>query len=340
MQMLKKTMAIILIAMTAVFAQSSEKKEEIIPFVFNWNAPKVEAANPYAHSTTNFHLSMLSGRVKSVQGIQIGLIQNYVKDDFIGYNGTLFYSQVGGNYSGFQSVGFVSQVKGDFVGINESGIYSSVTGNFTGVQTGGLVSDVKGSFKGAQFSSVLNRTTDITGAQIGGIVNIAENVKGIQIGLVNRSKKLDGIAIGLVNLSEEGNVYGIGWAGGSCDYSAGIKFAPNDYWYTIISIGDIQDSDEMGNMHVLESRMGLHYQLFGPIYIEGDLGSGTALPYNIDDWEDSDNIWGIFDARAALGVKIGKRFSVFGGLSTSYKGHGKKWADDFTETKPFIGIQF
>jgi hypothetical protein len=45
----------------------------------------------------------------------------------------------------------------------------------------------------------------------------------------------------------------------------------------------------------------------------------------------------------ALGLKIGSRLSIFGGVSRSFIGSGDddNWMDDaVAETNPFFGIQF
>lgn len=373
--MIKKCFVVILMIMSALFGQKSEEmdKNVVVPVIFSWKDSKIDQFNPHSEIETNFHITLLSGRVAAVRGIQLGIISNHVKRDFIGYDATGICSRIAGNYAGYQTVGILSKVAGNFTGIQETGIYSEVGGDFIGIQSAGIASITTGFLKGAQlsgivnraqtvkggqFTGIINKATDVvgvqsagivnkagnvTGAQISGIVNKADHVKGVQIGIVNRSKKLDGIAIGLVNLSDEGSVHAIGWAGGSCDFSGGLKFAPNDYWYTLLTFGDIQDHDQLKSRHVFESRMGLHYPLLSGLYIEGDLGTGIALSYNMDDWEEEENNYQTFDARLALGLKIGSRLSIFGGVSRSFIGSGDddNWMDDaVAETNPFFGIQF
>ena len=372
---------VLLLIMTTIFAQENMEQETlmgnnqnietIIPFKFSFMDSKNENLNPYANKTTNFHISIFSGRVGGVQGLQLGGISNYVKNDFIGYDGTGIYSEVGGNFAGVQNTGLVSIVKGRFTGVQDVGIYSFVGSDFLGVQATGIMNRVEGSFSGVQMSGIINETEDVLGVQMAGIinnaqdvegvqmsgivnnakdvegvqtsgiVNNADHVKGVQIGLINRSKKLDGIAIGLINLSESGNVYGVGWAGGASDYQAGIKFAPNDYWYTIISGGRMNGSAGKPDRHVIQSHMGIHYPFTSKFYIEADISSGAAMPMNFDNWDDEDNFDHIAEGRIAVGYKIGSRISIFGGISSYSIGD----EDDFfaggsSETKPFIGIQF
>ncbi len=375
--MMKKLILAMLMMLTVMFAEKYDSyfdNGNVKPLVFSVMDSKNEAENPNSDVTTNFHLTLFSGRVKNVLGLQLGLISNDVANDFIGYDGTFIYSRVGGNYAGYQTTGLVNRVEGEFTGIQESGIYSYIGENLLGFQTAGIIGKVMGDVKGAQFAGIINEAKDVTGAQFSGIVNKADDVegaqftgvvnnakdvtgiqssgivnnaghvKGIQIGLVNRSKKLDGIAIGLVNVSEEGSVHAIGWAGGAVDYQAGLKFAPNDYWYTILTFGDIQNDGDLGDNHTFQSYMGLQYPVMSKVYVAADIGTGIALPYNVEQWENEEDIWGIFEARVSVGYKIFDRLTVFGGVSQSYYGHGDdEKFDDFEEierTRPFFGIQF
>jgi len=371
--MFKKSLVVLVLMMTVVFAgEDYFDREKVKPFVFSVLDAENEFENSHANASTNFHITLFSGRVQNVYGLQLGLIANNVSNDFLGYDATGIYSNINGNFAGFQTVGIVGKVAGEFTGIQESGIYSYAGANFLGVQNAGLVGKIEGNLQGIQASGIvstakevrggqfsgivnnadevvgvqhagiINNADDVTGVQVAGIVNNADYVKGVQIGLVNRSKKLDGIAIGLINLSDEGSVHLTGWAGGSSDIQAGLKFAPNDYWYTILSFGDIQDSDEIGNSHTIQTYMGLQYPVTNRFWIAGDIGSGIALPYDFDQWEDEENIWGIFEARAMVGFKIFNRVSIYGGISQSYMGHDDKHDDfdEFEKTQPFFGIQF
>jgi len=372
--MFQKCFVVLVLMVVTIIAQESEsylKNQQIVPVVFSVMDSKNDLNNPNSDVTTNFHITLFSGKVKSVLGIQLGVISNNVLDDFFGYDATGIYSRTGGNYSGYQTVGLVGRVEGSFTGIQESGIYSYVGKDFLGIQTTGVMGKVEGNFQGGQFSGLINETNDITGVQFSGIVNKAsdvegaqfagiinsakdivgvqsagifnnaEHVKGVQIGLINHSTKLDGIALGLINLSDEGRIHAVGWAGGISKYQVGIKFAPNDYWYTILSFGDIQNDDQMGDKYLIQSRMGLHYAVLPVLYMEADLGSGTAFPHNLDNWKDSENFWQILEARMALGFKFGSRLSVFGGISTNYAGQFEELDDNIKgKITPFFGIQF
>ena len=358
--MFNKSLVVLVVMMTTIFADEDYfNRDKVKPLIFSVMDSENEFDNSNANASTNFHITLFSGKVRNVYGLQLGLIANNVSNDFLGYDGTGIYSRIGGDFAGFQTVGIVGKVGGEFTGIQESGIYSYAGADFLGVQNGGLigkiVGDLKGiqasgiistasDVKGGQYAGIVNNADDVSGVQTAGIINNAGYVKGVQIGLINRSEKLDGIAIGLINVSDEGSVHLTGWSGGANDYQAGLKFAPNDYWYTILSVGDIQDPDEIGDSHTLSSYMGLQYPITNRFWIAGDIGSGIALPYNLDNIKDEEDIWGIFETRVQVGFKIFNKLSIYGGISQSYMAHGDDCDhDDFEEfekTQPFFGIQF
>ncbi len=371
--MMKKLITVMTMMVMLLFADNYDNylnNSEVKPLVFSF----ADSKNTNDDVTTNFHLTLFNGRVENVLGLQLGLVVNQVENDFIGFDATGIYSRVGGNYAGYQTSGVVNKVGGDFTGIQESGIYSAIGGDLLGIQGTGIVGKVGGDLNGAQFTGIVSEATDVNGAQFSGIVNKAADVngaqfsgivntadevnglqssgivnkaghvKGVQMGLINRSKKLDGIALGLINISDDGSIHPITWADDAGDYNAGLKFAPNDYWYTILTVGNLQNDDDFGKNHTLRNYMGLQYPISPRFYVAADIGSGIALPYNTEKWENEEDIWGIFEARVSIRFKIFDRLSIFGGVSHATYGHGDdEKFDDFKaieKTRPFFGIQF
>lgn len=325
-----------------------------LPFAFSISGGSNSILNPWKDKVVNFHLSLFSGQVKGVQGLQLGLISNRVTSDFVGYDATGIYSRVDGNFSGFQAGALISRVDGHFVGMQSGGIINNVGSDFFGLQAAGILNRVRGSFTGIQVSGILNESqnvryvqiagisnqaADVEGVQISGIVNEAKHVKGVQIGLVNRSEKLDGIAIGLVNLSESGSVHIVSWASSNEDYQVGVKFAPNDYWYTTLTVG--QQTNELGQKQLtsFESHLGFHIPLVAKFYTEIDLGTGNTIPSKFMDWESNDSQQ-ILEARLGLGIRITPRLSIVGGISNKRVYSDQDfWSQSNDALKPFIGIQ-
>ena len=235
-----------------------QETTNVIPFIFSFFDSSDPTMNPFAELTTNFHLTIISGRVGSVVGLQIGAFVNHVKYDLTGYDAT--------------------------------GISSTVEGDYSGYQTTGITNQVEGSFKGIQIAGISNNTKQLEGLQIAGIVNSADQVNGIQIGLVNLSGELNGIAIGPVNISKAGSVQGVGWSGGAMEMNAGIKFAPNDYWYTILSLGRGGDFTDDEDETSIGYYMGFRFPLLVPsFFAELDIGGNSVLSgdlFDDRDWED------------------------------------------------------
>jgi hypothetical protein len=93
-----------------------------------------------------------SGTNGTVRGVQWALLLNLVEQDFRGYQGTLLVNRVGGDFSGFQS-GFVNATMGDFGGLQLGWFGNESQGHMRGVQVG--------------------------------LCNVADDLKGLQLGLLN-----------------------------------------------------------------------------------------------------------------------------------------------------------
>ena len=326
-----------------------------IPFAFSIVGSSNPNTNLFYNRTTNFHISLFSGNVRSVQGLQVGAVSNFVRSDFFGYDATGIYSQVGGNFSGSQASGIIGNVKGNFFGLQTAGVVNRVGGDFFGLQSSGIVNVVEGDFTGIQVSGVTNQAAnvnflqiagvkneskDVEGVQISGVINKADHVRGVQIGLINKSKKLDGIAIGLINLSEAGSVHLVSWGTSPENIQAGIKFAPNDYWYTILSLGNTSGLDDTKALRAFQGRMGIHLDLVQRLFVEMDLGGGNSIPNNFSNLDHASDYHSVIEARLSMGYKIGSRLSVVGGVSNTKIGDDVSWLhQDKGEIKPFFGIQ-
>ncbi|HTF17649.1 MAG TPA: STN and carboxypeptidase regulatory-like domain-containing protein [Chryseolinea sp.] len=78
--------------------------------------------------------------------------------------------------------GVMNFTAGNHVGGQGAGVMNFSAGNVTGAQGGGMINFAAKKLTGAQVSGVLNYATDVHGLQLG-LVNIADSVKGVPIGL-------------------------------------------------------------------------------------------------------------------------------------------------------------
>ena len=91
-------------------------------------------------------------------------------------------------------------------GAQASAIYNRAQ-TFSGFQGAGIFNSANDT-KGSQVAGIFNTAHDIKGLQVAGIFNYAQNVENgsVQVGLVNVAKEVQGFQIGLLNLSKNGVV--------------------------------------------------------------------------------------------------------------------------------------
>ncbi len=136
------------------------------------------------HNRLSFNI--IGGQIGSLDGFELGLGFNLVKD----------------SVEGVQIAGFGNFVGGEFKGVQLGGFYNANLKNFEGWQAAGFGNFLRGNLKGAQTSGGINYANSIHGAQAG-LINIARTkVKGAQIGLLNYTRGLHGTQLGLLNVAD------------------------------------------------------------------------------------------------------------------------------------------
>ena len=180
---------------------------------------------------TSVHLSVLYGRVGSVNALGIHGIATLTGGDVQALQLTGVYSQIYGKAKGIHLTGAASYVKGDESGIHVSGIaniaggklrgfqwaglvnmagkgmtgiqattlFNLADGDGRGVQLSGLANSSGGSFDGWQVAPGFNYANGrIVGLQFGG-VNVAVTSEGTQIGVANFTTTAHGLQMGAFN---------------------------------------------------------------------------------------------------------------------------------------------
>ena len=148
----------------------------------------------------------------NLQGGQISLLYNYVKDYTYGFQGSLINETR--NLLGVQIGGF-NTIKGFGIGLQTAVIYNFSDGPFDGTQASGLTNFVSDRLVGVQLAPI-NYTSSIegknsefenllTGIQIG-LINFSKEMHGWQIGLINYAKEMRGNQIGIINISSPGKI--------------------------------------------------------------------------------------------------------------------------------------
>ena len=152
--------------------------------------------------------------------------------------------------------------------------------------------------------------------------------------MVNLSDTLDGIALGLVNISKSGGVHPIVWGVGALDLNLGLKFVPNDYWYSILSYGRDNEGDKGENVQSIGFYLGFHLPvpIVPGLYAELDRGTKSIM--------NGDNFSTAIETRAVLGIRIFGIASLFAGVAYTQTGDNIKWfSGGETAINPLFGIQ-
>lgn len=116
-------------------------------------------------------INLIGGYSGGVDAFEIGLLFNIVKR----------------NVQIVQVAGLFNVVGGNVHGVEIASLFNQVEGNVDGVQVAGLANIVKKEMKGIQISTLYNQ---------------AKSIKGLQIGLINKTDTQEGTSIGLINISK------------------------------------------------------------------------------------------------------------------------------------------
>jgi len=198
--------------------KSTEKER---PFQLTFISPLGTNGVDCYKITNHVSLNVLIGVSRGVKGFEAGSIANIVLKDVKGAQFAGVANVVLGSIHGAQFASYFNycgkDIKGaTFAGAANIGLGELHGGQFvgafnfnrrggSGVQIAGHSNIMLGNFKGTQVASVANISTgDIEGAQISACVNVAKNVKGIQIGIINIADSVEGATIGLLNIVKKG----------------------------------------------------------------------------------------------------------------------------------------
>ncbi len=139
----------------------------------------------------------------SGRGLQVGGIYNNLKGPLKGMQVAGILNTNHNNIDGLQVAGLSNY--GDTInGLQIAGL-SNVIDTFDGLQIGGI-NNYCNNAKGLQIAGIANQADTIVGTQISGIVNKARFIKGNQIGLINIADSITGVPIGLLSFVKK-NAY-------------------------------------------------------------------------------------------------------------------------------------
>jgi hypothetical protein len=209
--------AVGLVLAIAVLAPSAPAAPAKKPVVLSLLYPISTNRDPQA--ATSVHVSVLYGRVGSVNGLGIHGIATLTGGDVQALQLTGVYSQIYGKARGIHLTGVASYVMGDESGIHVSGIANIAGGKLRGLQWSGLINMAGKGMTGIQATTLFNLADgEGRGVQVAGAGNAAGGsfdgwqvapgfnytngrIVGLQFGSVNVAVTSEGTQIGVANFT-------------------------------------------------------------------------------------------------------------------------------------------
>ena len=202
-----------LIAGPAAASAASGKSPVVLSLLY----PIATSRNP--QTATSVHLSVLYGRVGSLDGFGLHGLASLTGGDAKAVQITGIYSQIYGKASGIHLTGAATYVMGDASGVHVSGLANIARGRMSGIEWAGLVNMAGKGLSGIQATTLFNLADgDARGAQLSGAANAAGGsfdgwqvapgfnyvngrLVGLQFGGVNVAVRSEGTQIGVANFT-------------------------------------------------------------------------------------------------------------------------------------------
>ncbi len=287
--------------------------------------------NAFAGATNNnmngVQISGLANLVGgSMRGIQISGLSNINGNNTSGLSATglvgisgnnargVFISGLtgitGDNMGGVMISGIMNVTGDKAAGVHLAGLANITGSTFAGVMAGGLLTVAGSNMNGVQFSGIGNIAgEELNGIQIG-LGNYATRAHGVQIGLVNYYRdEMKGLQLGLVNANPDTKVQMMVFGGNATKLNLGFRFK-NDLFYTILGIGthylDFDDKFSASASY----RAGLWLPISKGFSVSGDLGYVHIETFKNKDKGIPARLYAL-QARINLEYQFTKKFGIF-----------------------------
>lgn len=162
-------------------------------------------------------LNLAGGYNAGVNGVEVGLF-NLDKSDVKSFQLGVLFNTVGGSVKGVQIGGLFNQVFTNINALQIAGAFNNVEGDVKGIQAAlgfnnarklngaqaAALNIAAGNASGLQLGWMNIAEKKFSGIQMGALFNYAQNLRGMQFGLINTSDSSSGLSIGLINLVQHG----------------------------------------------------------------------------------------------------------------------------------------
>jgi hypothetical protein len=295
-----------------------------------WSVNAIETSRPVINY---FSLNLGFGRAARLYGAELGILGAYITEEVSGLQAASLFAVSGGRLRGAQTTFGVNVVRGDAFGgqfgvVNVSaadliGIQASVV-NYSGGELRGLqlgtFNLARGGVYGLQAGAVtyasriyglqlgsVSLAGQVSGVQVGGINVASGRVRGVQLGVINVADDAD-IAIGLFSISKKYGAFVDLWMSDSAAINVSLRL-PARYSYSLLSFGVHPAGAGAGWQYGLG--FGFHAPLSERLYGEID-----DVVYGVQPGFQTLEMPSLLSVtRLTLGVRIARRFAVFGGLT-------------------------
>ncbi len=283
--------------------------------------------------TNRLSFNVFWGWNGGLDGLEVGLFFNSIKNQMEGVQLAGMGNAVGGEMEGVQVAGLFNVVLGAAKGYQGAGLFNVSPDVFSGVQTAGLFNfanetrsavqvaglmNISGGEVKTQFAGFLNAAKKVKGLQFSTLLNVAGHVEGAQIGLINVADSISGVPIGLLNFIKNGY--------NRVEFSANETFLGNfalrigvRKFYNILIVGGrIDGGGWSGSPPTREVSFswGLGYGIGKGLTIgsRNNMLCLEALLMHVNErqfWTRSMNLWNQY--RIGFDFQTGRRTSVFFG---------------------------
>lgn len=174
---------------------------------------------PKETKVQGLRLNLLYGVNDAMSGIDLGLVNRTTGTTQGLQLGAFPYGGINitERLDGLQFAGFFGGVNiagQDVSGLQLAGMFAGVNfakGAMNGVQIAGILGGINmaGNLQGMQIAAFFigaNIARNTTGIQLATLYNQADEMKGLQVGLVNVCNRMTGVQIGLANIIKEGRL--------------------------------------------------------------------------------------------------------------------------------------
>ncbi|GAB4025346.1 hypothetical protein GCM10028809_05880 [Spirosoma gilvum] len=151
-------------------------------------------------------VNALMGYSFGVRAFEVGGLMNLVRTDVDGFQGAGLANIIGGHVDGVQAAGLINYANQYVKGAQLAGLVNTAGRAVNGAQVAGLVNYANQQVQGGQIAGLINVAgRSVNGVQLAGLVNMARgDVRGWQVsGILNGARRVtNGLQVGLINVAD------------------------------------------------------------------------------------------------------------------------------------------